>query len=167
MKIIQASTADVEAILTIQQECYPVDLIETAESFAAKIVNSKGYCFIAKDKQQTLGYLITLPWVLGKPFPIDSSRVNSPSKINCLYIHDLAVGIKARSMGAGRRLLEHVFKLSSKNQFNSVALVAIEGADSYWQRLGFTPVIRTPELDKALSQYGSDAVYMVKTLIPN
>ncbi|HAY93280.1 MAG TPA: N-acetyltransferase, partial [Shewanella sp.] len=40
---------------------------------------------------------------------------------------------------------------------NSLSLVAVQGADSYWLKMGFKP----KAIDKCLGSYTDDAMYMI------
>lgn len=164
MHIIQPQLSDIEAILAIQRQCYPEPLNEGAAAFLAKLQAAPKNCFIAKDKDQVLGYLISLPWSLDKPLPLDSKLVELKEDINCLYIHDLALDINARSTGSGRALIEKALSTAREQGLKSVALVAVQGAETYWQKQGFKVKANAAELAEFLTQYGTDAVYMTRDL---
>jgi predicted N-acetyltransferase YhbS len=63
-----------------------------------------------------------------------------PDRPDTLSLHDLAVAPEARGHGVARTLFAAVHALARERGFASVSLVAVQGSDPFWARLGFRAV---------------------------
>ena len=156
--------ADLAQVTRIQEECYRDELIESADSFAAKISARPSFCFIAEQHGVAQAYVVALPWIFGKTLELDSASYVAPANADCIYIHDVAVCPAARSSGVAGLLLDTVLDAAGKSNFNQVCLVAVQGAMLYWQRHGFEIAVLGEEAQQKLIRYGDGARYMVKVL---
>ena len=153
---------DLAEVTRIQEECYRDDLIEAADSFAAKISAKPSFCFIAEHEGEAQGYVIALPWISGKTLELDSSDYAVPANADCVYIHDVAVCPPARSFGAAGLLLDAVLNAAERAGFKKTCLVAVQGAASYWERHGFEVSTLEASSHQKLAKYGDGARYMVR-----
>lgn len=160
IQIKQLTGSELEDITRIQRECYPDDLIESAESFAAKISAHPDFCFMVIQDNVAKAYIIALPWIAGKMLELDSSKYKVPPEADCVYIHDIAVAPAARSFGVSRKLLNAVLDAALEKGYKRVCLVAVEGAEAYWERHGFEVWQADAELRNKLAAYGESATYM-------
>ena len=103
------------------------------------------------------GWPVRSPPPLGKLLPPDS-----PSEI--LFIHDLAVGSAGRGLGIGRMLVTQAFAMAARDGLREAELIAVEGAASYWIRLGFAEAPATPELLSKVAAYGADVRWMTRRI---
>ncbi|WP_280570700.1 GNAT family N-acetyltransferase [Chromohalobacter sp. 296-RDG] len=110
MKIRKVSQADLMDISCIQRECYSEDLLESVESYTAKLSANSGFSFIAMQNEMVIGYGISLPWVYGEMLDLDGVDYSFPIDADSLCIHDIAVSRKARNGGTAKCLLNAVLE---------------------------------------------------------
>ena len=68
-------------------------------------------------------------------------------------------------MKLGNALVAEARKMAQENGFAWMTLVAVRGADRYWEKFDFVVQEElSPENQAKLSDYGSDAVYMAAWL---
>lgn len=145
--------ADVDEILRLQSLCYEVSYLESRRSFEVKVAASPS-CFGAFDGDAMLGYALAFPWTTHTPVPLSSERLALPPQPTCLYIHDVAIDPSARGTGLGTALVDELYAEAHRLDLVWLELVAVQGAASYWERLGFH------QLDGNTSGYGAEAVRM-------
>jgi len=162
MKIRGMSQFDLPAVSRIQRECYSESILESVDSFSAKLSASPDFCFVAVQGQLVVGYVVSLPWIFGEIPKLDSAEYSVPPEADSLCIHDMAVTPSAREVGAAKHMLNTVLGTANHMGYKQVFLVAIQGASSYWMRHGFKVVPAGKSLKRELSAYGQEAVYMVK-----
>lgn len=163
VKIRPMSQFDLPEVSRIQRECYRESILESVDSFSAKLSVSPDFCFMAIQEEQVAGYVVSLPCVFGEIPDLDGTEYTVPSSADSLCIHDLAVTPGAREAGAANRLLDTVLDAARVQGYCRVFLVAIQGASSYWKRHGFQVVQADAAFQRNLSAYGEGAVFMAKT----
>ena len=159
MKLRQIETSDWPSILEIQLECYPQIEPESLAVLQSKWLASPQSCFSLELNQQVVGYCLAHPWIINNP-PTLEQELDSITASDTLYLHDIALSAKAQGKGAGRLVLDRLKQFAVQDKYCSISLVAVQGADRYWQQQGFT----VQKIDKDLSDYPADACYMVYTL---
>ena len=159
MKLRQIETSDWPSILEIQLECYPQIEPESLAVLQSKWLASPQSCFSLELNQQVVGYCLAHPWIINNP-PTLEQELDSITASDTLYLHDIALSAKAQGKGAGRLVLDRLKQFAVQDKYSSISLVAVQGADRYWQQQGFT----VQKIDKDLSDYPDDACYMVYTL---
>lgn len=147
---------DWEAILDIQQECYPQIVPESLGVLQSKWRLSPQTCFVIEHDNQPVGYCLAHPWQLGTP-PTLEQAVDALAHPDTLYLHDIALSAKVQGKGAGKLAFDKLVQSATDASLATVSLVAVQGADSYWRKQGFI----TQEIDKSLESYTPDACYMV------
>lgn len=160
MKIYPATDYDLDAILAIQDLCYHEIEPESAESMVSKIHISPDTCFVAKDKQEIKGYLLSIPATLGNPPQLHSDTQILDHNPNCLYLHDLAIHPNARGLGVGKLLFNHFAQIAYQKQFQHASLISIQNSVPFWKQYGFLPISPDQFLQKKLKTYGENATYM-------
>ncbi|WP_025819454.1 GNAT family N-acetyltransferase [Shewanella marina] len=150
---------DWSTILDIQAECYQDFEPERLEVLQSKANIIDDSCFVIEHNQQIVGYCLAHPWQSMHPPALDQVIIAHASP-DCLYLHDMAISAKARGLGAGSFAIQHLFQLAQQLGYHKMALIAVQGADKYWQKFGFEIVA----IDKCLRCYTDDAVYMQLTL---
>lgn len=128
---------------------YPPNLYEGSGSFRSKILGHPSGCFVGFLEGELAGYVISFPYLLGAPYPIDEFYV-PVSGADCLYLHDLCVADWVRGPGLGGALAEVVLRRPGP-----VALTAVMGSEGFWEVFGFA---RLFDLD----YYGGRATYMAR-----
>jgi len=108
------------------------------------------------------GYLISHPWRLAAPPPLDSPLGALPDRPDCYYLHDLALGADARGSGHAGEAVDLVVGMARRCGFNAIALVAVGDAHGFWTRNGFD-LYGDGRIDPGKG-YGSEARALVRRL---
>lgn len=157
--------SDIDALLAIQADAYPCLLHESAAVFSARVARCPETVWLAEDDAGALGYLVGYRSQVGAISALGDDF--SPCKDgNSLYLHDLAVNVRARGRGVAQRLLAAAEAQARALGAAYLTLVAVLDAEGYWRKRGFTPVADlTAEQQQLLASYGERAVYMVRHLV--
>ena len=158
-RIRPITEADWPAIQALQAETYYALEPESEAVLRSKQRLGPESCLVATSGDTLLGYCLAHPWRKQTPASLYHCY-SQPSGHETLYIHDMVVSAKARGRGIARAFLRHLEQLARDKAQQEMSLVAVQGADGYWARVGFKP--RAP--GKSLAQYGEDAVYMWRPL---
>jgi GNAT superfamily N-acetyltransferase len=110
-----------------------------------------------------IGYALTHPWALGEPPSLNSRLGALPPRPNTYYLHDLALSPAARGKGYAVDAVGMLANHARENGFANLSLVAVNGSQNFWERLGFQ-IKAFPGLERKLASYGSDAAFMVLDL---
>ena len=162
MLIRPICAADWPTIMAIQAQCYVELTPESLTVMQSKWLASPSTCVVFEQKQQVLAYALVHPW----------SRADAPS-LNCeistqntnsWYLHDMAIALNAQNMGIGKKLIAYVLNLAKTANIDGIGLVAVQGAQSYWQQQGFKPHATSKSLTQSLSSYPDDACYLYLAL---
>ena len=102
------------------------------------------------------------------PPALDSEEhAGSELRDDLYYLHDLAVHADARKLGAGTRLLHLAVQAAIAGGFDRFALTAVQEAEHFWGRFGFT-VVAPESLDDGararLATYATNPVVMTAPL---
>ncbi|WP_297573785.1 GNAT family N-acetyltransferase [uncultured Deefgea sp.] len=150
---------DFSAILTLQADCYPQALIETANTLQQKQQLSPYSSWVITLNEQVSGYLFCHPWFGEKPPALNAQLSHLPEMADRFYIHDLAISPNARGNNLAEQLIQHAMAWAMHANFSQVMLVAVMGADRFWQKHHFQP-LSTP----LPAAYGENAVCMLRQL---
>lgn len=155
--------ADLDRVLAIQQSCYPPAYHEPSAAFENKLRQSPQSAWLAVSGGLIQAYLVTLP-VDEAHFPaLHTDNWGPPPRAKWLYLHDLAVEPGHRGGGAGQRLIEQAFGHARALNLEGLALVAVQGSQPYWARLGFQArAVGHAALLEKLRSFGDDACFMVR-----
>lgn len=148
VSIRPTKTSDHPAVSAIGTASYPDNYYEGDGSFESKMIGYPEGCFVA-DLDGVVGYIISFPYLLGKPYPIDEYFVPVEDP-NCYYIHDLCVAEEFRGKKIASRLAEKVLE---KN-WQVFGLIAVLGSGRFWSRFGFRGFA-------VIDYYGRKAEYML------
>lgn len=162
MNIRTMLSEDLPEVFRIQGECFSADLAESNDSIITKLRESPEFCFVAVKDSEVMGYTLALPMRTGEILPLNDTEYTIPADADSLYLHDMAVSPSARKLGVAPALLKELFEVTKDSGFAKTYLIAVSGASTYWTRHGFEAVVVDDEMQKILSKYGDDAVYMVK-----
>lgn len=151
------SPQDWPAILRIQNEAYYEITPEPEAVMRSKQQRSPATCFVLAGLNEEV-----LAYCLAYPFP--AAKVPSLGEIACasdgcsqnLFLHDLAVAKQTVGKGIATTLVEHLLQVATERGFRSISLVAIQQADRFWSKFGFS-VDHSVVID---SSYAHDARYM-------
>ena len=139
------------------------DLTESAELFAERLALYPAGCMMFTLGGEATGYLISHPWKPRSPVPLDTLVDALPADAESYYIHDLALLPAARGLGAGRFVVEKALRGAANAGFRVASLVAVNGADSFWEGQGFR-YIDDDALALKLQSYGAGTYFMEREL---
>lgn len=146
-------------ILRIQDAVYHDVQPESVTVLQSKWRASPKTCLVGINKNnQVVGYLLAHPWPVDE-LPKLHQAVPAVSDDN-LYLHDLAVCPYARGQGVASRLLECLEQKRQSGGFSSISLVAVQNADGFWQKQGFSEHAEVTLCES----YGDNALPMLKPL---
>lgn len=140
MAITVLSAADVPQLMQVQQNCYSQELVEAATVMAERISVFHQTCWGYFVDQQMAGYLLAYPSVLGSITPL-AAAFPLYQNTNCLYLHDMAISSEFRGQSLAPKLLAHARAEAKGMGLQAMALVAVQGAESYWAKQGFVKVV--------------------------
>lgn len=146
---------DWDKIEKIQLEVYDSSLIENIDVLKRKVDLYSSSCWVVEKNSDILGYLLAHPWRQGEIAPLNQTELIADEKHD-FYIHDLSVSSKAQGLGIGKALVQKAVDFACSHGFDSLALVAVQNACSFWARFGFEKC----DASASLTSYGSGAQYM-------
>lgn len=159
-------TADIPAVMAIQQASFTPDLVESAAVIADRFARFGGHFLMARKAGEPAGYALCFPWRLGdipshnKPFPAVLPRPDG------FFLQDISLAPSARGQGLAQLMLARMLAHASSLGADSFSLVAVAQSGDYWDRQGFSSVPdRSPaQLDYVSAQYGEGARLMYRDL---
>jgi hypothetical protein len=142
-----AALADVDAIWTLQCECYPPALCESREVLSAIVAHgmSSVACAGGKDggddEEACVGYLLCHPTRRGDvpPLhqvpPVETAATTGPTNAtrSWIFLRDLAVGARARCGGVGSSLV----RAALSRDCRGAQLISVNGTEGFWRDFGF------------------------------
>ncbi|ODT19330.1 MAG: hypothetical protein ABS54_15270 [Hyphomicrobium sp. SCN 65-11] len=131
--------------------------------FAERIRLAPEGCFVLTRGPAIVGYFCSHPWMRQKPPALHEMLGEIPAVSDCWYVHDVAVDPDARGGGVVANICARALDVARSKGFRTAMLVAVSGADRYWEKLGFVDAT-TEALRLKLKDYGDDAVYMERAL---
>lgn len=161
--IRRLTVGDLGAVDRIQRLAYPPDFLEDAGVFADKLAHYPVGCWVGEAGGSVVGYLISHPACFSAPPEWNKPLGVRREPPDCYFIHDLAVVPAHRGKGAAALLVASALSHAAERGFSTVALIAVQNSERFWERAGFRPV-REGELavDRILQSYGPEARYMVR-----
>ena len=156
---------DLKTVIEIQKELFTADLQEDIS------VQSKRYklfpegCWVVKNKDKVVGYLITHPWRLSCPPMLGTKIEKLPESPDCLYLHDIGVLTRLASKGTGYEIVMKYKQFAKQKGYPAISLIAVMGTLDYWKRYGFIEAPLDSENEQALIEhYDAGAKYLALTL---
>lgn len=160
------AAADVPGLLAVQRACYGEEFVEAAEVFVRRLASPANCSLVLTTAQgEVCAYLAAYRSRLGCITPLHGD-FEATAQPDTLYLHDLAVAPAWAGRGLAVRLLAPAWAQARRVGLTHSALVAVQGAQHWWQRHGYAPRPQLPALQQAhLSSYGAAAVYLYKSLL--
>jgi len=153
--------SDLQAVLAIQQACYPPSMNESGETILERLACAPTLAWVAVMGGQPAAYLMTYPSKIGKVTPLGGS-FEIPDEPDCLYFHDLAVRPCASGNGLGAALVRHAL---ASSRWPSAALVCVQDAREFWIQHGFAEAVtREAQQQAQLATYPGKVRYMVRRM---
>lgn len=152
------------AALAIQAQAYPPFLVENESVFLGRMAMAASFCLAAMQGPALIGYILAHGWRRRAPPPLGTILADEgPNEI--LFIHDLAVAPSGRGLKIGEKLVERALASAAETGLDEAELIAVEGAASYWRRLGFVEGAATNAIRDTLDKYGAAARWMTRGII--
>lgn len=147
------------ALEQIEREVYRASLVEPIAVHAARRDLAPQWCFVALNAaDDVLGFIVAHPWSRASWPALGSVLDALPDDASCVHIHDCAVSERGRGLGIAQAFMERITQQCRADQREQIHLVAVDGADGYWSRLGF---VIEPSLKPA---YGDRAFFMTREI---
>ncbi len=151
---------NLEAVLAVQLACYGSVLVEREDCYAERLT-SPSACILGLFEAGVLqAYLAAYGSRRGRVTPLNGAFI-AAAPPDTLYLHDLAVRPDQVGRGLASRLLIALLGSEQAAELSRVALVAVQGAEHYWSRLGLqVEALAEPFEREQLRSYGATAIYM-------
>lgn len=157
------TAGDLDAVAEIAAVGFP-DHFEGRDCFGNRLALNPAGCFVLSGEDGApKGYLVAYPWRADDAPALNTLIEAIPGDATVMYLHDLALHPEARGGGWTRPIVERLAGEAKAAGWPALALVAVNDAAPFWERLGFEPV-EAPEMAAKLASYGPDARYMVRPL---
>lgn len=153
---------DLDGVVAVARLAFPNHLEDRA-CFAERLNLHAPGCFVLADGDAVRGYLVAYPWRLDSAPALNALIGEIPAEADTLYLHDLALHPDARGGGWTRPIVDRLAEQAQAQGWRTIALVAVNEAAPFWERLGFR-ARETEALRAKLASYGPDARYMVRPL---
>ena len=153
--IRKAVVDDLDAIMLVQSAVYTAEYVEDVEVFRAIV--DHGTSFVAVDSLgAVIGYLLCHASVRDVIYALN--LVPDMTDGGWMFIHDLSILPGYRRNNAASNML--VILEESFRQIQGIQLIAVNGAESFWKRVGF---VKRPRLQiTTTASYGGSCVFMEK-----
>lgn len=131
---------------------------EAAALYAERITLAPQGCWVFEVSGTFAGHCISHPWRRFEPPAMHALLGALPADADCWYLHDVVVSPSARGSGAVSALMPRLVDVAASRGIDTLALIAVGGADRFWSRHGFVP------RPGGAAGFGPDAVYMERTV---
>lgn len=160
-----AAARDLPGILAVQQACYGDGFLESGEALASRWARSPAMCLVALKGPEVVGYLLSHAWHAWAPPKLHVPLPAADTADVLWFVHDMAIAPEGRGQRLGERLYAAARAAAHAQGLRQSRLVAVQGADAFWRRLGYQPVaVETSQLEALRAIYGNDAELMERPL---
>lgn len=152
MKIKKAEQKHLESILSIQEKCYPEDMIECPAVFESIIEAGESYILVLDDI--IVGYALCHFWHdIDRP-PRLHEELDTVKQHACFFIHDLAIDPNFRGMKLASAFVNFIRNVVEI----PITLVSVNDTFSFWHKFGF---IQAHCDSRILDSFSRSAIYML------
>lgn len=151
------------AAVQILADTIHIDHPEEPHVFAERLRLYPQGCAVLEVDGRLIGYALTHPWRYGEPPALNSHLRHIPTDATTYYVHDVALLPEARGRGYAMAMGDWLVDHAAQGGLPNLSLVAVNGSQPFWERLGFRATV-IPGLESKLLSYGPDAVLMVRNL---
>ena len=149
-----------EGLLAVQQACYGAHYMEAKSVFEQRLRHPRQCSLVLLQGAQVCAYAVACRAQQGEITPFHGNFA-SQGAADTLYLHDLAVWPSHTGQGLAAALLQSLLQQARVYGLAYAALVAVSGAQTFWQRHGFAACpLGQPLQQQRLLRYGPEAVYM-------
>jgi len=156
------TSRDLDGVLMVAEEVH-VNHPEDRDVFEERLRLYAGGCHVLDQDGELLGYAVSHPWRFAEPPPLNARLHGIPADASTYYVHDVALLPAGRGRGHAAQIGDLLAARAKAQGFDTMSLVAVNGSQTFWERLGFRTKA-VPGLATKLLSYGSDAVLMVRDL---
>lgn len=152
---------DLPRMLALQSGVYSPELLESEAVLASKIrATPPGWISLAAVHGDTLcAYALACPW-RSDAIPRWNHSLTPQHDCDVIYLHDVAVDHAYAGRGIARKMVSQLLQQGRRFGLARAVLIAVDGAQGYWSRLGFVASDSSPT-DPA---FGDGAVLMLRDL---
>jgi len=156
---------DLPGILTVQQACYGGGFLEPGDALASRWARSPAMCLVALRGSEVVGYLLSHAWHAWTPPKLHVPLPDTDAADVLWFVHDMAIAPEGRGQRLGERLYAMACARAQTQGLDQSRLVAVQGADIFWRRLGYQSVdMDSAALGALRAIYGEDAELMERAL---
>ena len=155
--------ADLPAVGAVAAAVHPA-YPERPAVFAERLRLFPPGCLVLEGEDGAVsGYVVSHPWLLGRPPALDSLLGALPPAPTTYYLHDIALLPATRGSGAAGAALRRVEAVARAGGLANLTLVAVGGSAGFWRHQGFRPV-EEPALAEKLRSYDAGARFLRRDL---
>lgn len=159
------AAADLPGILAVQQACYGDGFLEPGDALASRWARSPAMCLVAVRSGEVVGYLLSHAWHAWTPPKLHVPLPVADAADVLWFVHDMAIAPAGRGQRLGERLYAMAFASAQAQGLRQSRLVAVQGADVFWRRLGYQCAdVDSAALAALRATYGEDAELMERAL---
>lgn len=152
---------DWEEVVALERRAYAASgFSEGEEALRSRHRASPSTCFVLEYEGAFGGYLLALPYPLGRCPDLSSLEEGPAAPGTNLHAHDLVIAERLRGRGLASRMLRRLEEAGRTAGHRTLSLVAVHGTQGMWAALGYRPRPGTP----LPASYGPHAVYMAQEL---
>lgn len=152
---------DLPGILAVQQACYGDGFLEPGDALASRWARSPAMCLVALRDAEVVGYLLSHAWHAWTPPKLHVPLPAADGADVLWFVHDMAIAPAGRGQLLGERLYATACAAAQAQGLRQSRLVAVQGADVFWRRLGYQSAdIDSAQLTALRIIYGADAELM-------
>ncbi|KFA78757.1 hypothetical protein S40288_10632 [Stachybotrys chartarum IBT 40288] len=160
----QMTSDDVQSVIRVADLVHP-SLPESAGVFQERVKLFPAGCMVLEEDghQQICGYAISHPIRRHHPPALDNFLGSISPEADQYYIHDVAVLDSFRGRGLADQVVRQLLGVAESLRYETTCLISVYGTSFFWGRFGFVPVSMNEDMVKKLREYGTDAVYLMRT----
>ena len=144
---------DLPFVMRVQRCCYHAIVPESQAVMESKLTIGPGCCFVCEENNLIVGYLLGHPWRSNSVIALHMELKELPPECDCLYLHDMAVLPEMRGKKIGEQLLYKFETEALRRKIRYVFLVAVQGAETFWLRMGYYKKNNAFSMMKVLAPY--------------
>jgi GNAT superfamily N-acetyltransferase len=153
-------THDIAAVYELSRRVH-ADYPERPAVLAEKLKLFPAGCFVLEMAGRVAGYCFSHPWH-GAPPPLDELLGALPAAPSVYFIHDVTLDERERGRGHAAAIVPMLIGVARDCGALRLMLVAVNGAEKFWNRFGFAEV---PDMQATVrAKYGPRAVAMERAL---
>jgi len=156
--------ADIDAIMLIQAECYPLAMQESRDIVVSRLHSAPATALVACAHDEVCAYLFAYPSLHGAVTALGSG-FSIPERPDTIYIHDLSVSKRALGRGVARDLVRQLLAAARQDGLAWSGLVSVQESSRFWGGLGYAASAPGCPVSRAhLATYPGPAIYMSRKL---